>query len=218
MREDQTTSATTDTALEIVIKNNIGNIENVENFSDIVINLSTWTSAAGKENIKFKIKNMDSLKTKFPFIASGPSRFAEERSWNELVSFSEKVYDITQGNECVSWEVNSQYKKTDVFVKSHIEGTAFESEGIDTADNWLNKEFLIKSITGDLEKRWSKEDHTEYLETERDTEVKEKFTEVCLDEHIDPSIIKQGDYEVVIDRVPTDFEEVVKYIVEGALS
>ncbi|MCH0400405.1 hypothetical protein KEL61_03705, partial [Enterococcus faecium] len=52
----------------------------------------------------------------------------------------------------------------------------------------------------------------------RDTEVKEKLTEVCLDEHIDPNIVKQEDYEVVIDKVPTDFEEVVKYIVEEALS
>ncbi len=76
----------------------------------------------------------------------------------------------------------------------------------------------IKSIADDLEKQWSKEDYAEYLKTERDTEVKEKLTEVCLDEHIDPNIVKQEDYEVVIDKVPTDFEEVVKYIVEEALS
>ncbi|HBA0856933.1 TPA: hypothetical protein J8Y08_001505, partial [Enterococcus faecium] len=86
------------------------------------------------------------------------------------------------------------------------------------ADNWLNKESFIKSIADDLEKQWSKEDYAEYLKTERDTEVKEKLTEVCLDEHIDPNIVKQEDYEVVIDKVPTDFEEVVKYIVEEALS
>ena len=82
----------------------------------------------------------------------------------------------------------------------------------------LNKESFIKSIADDLEKQWSKEDYAEYLKTERDTEVKEKLTEVCLDEHIDPNIVKQEDYEVVIDKVPTDFEEVVKYIVEEALS
>ncbi|MEJ4448583.1 hypothetical protein SJ942_10180, partial [Enterococcus faecium] len=76
----------------------------------------------------------------------------------------------------------------------------------------------VKSIADDLEKQWSKEDYAEYLKTERDTEVKEKLTEVCLDEHIDPNIVKQEDYEVVIDKVPTDFEEVVKYIVEEALS
>ncbi|HBA1557649.1 TPA: hypothetical protein J8Y75_001006, partial [Enterococcus faecium] len=218
MRGDQTMSATTDMALEAVIKDNTGNVENVEDFSDIAINLSAWISAVGEENIEFEIKNMDDLKAKFPFIASKLSQFAEDKSWNELVSFSEKIYDITQEDECVSWEMNNQYKKIDAFVKSRIEGTAFEFEGIDTADNWLNKESFIKSIADDLEKQWSKEDYAEYLKTERDTEVKEKLTEVCLDEHIDPNIVKQEDYEVVIDKVPTDFEEVVKYIVEEALS
>lgn len=33
---------------------------------------------------------MDDLKAKFPFIASKLSQFAEDKSWNELVSFSEK--------------------------------------------------------------------------------------------------------------------------------
>ncbi|WP_230203496.1 hypothetical protein [Enterococcus faecium] len=211
-------SATTDMALEAVIKDNTGNVENVEDFSDIAINLSAWISAVGEENIEFEIKNMDDLKAKFPFIASKLSQFAEDKSWNELVSFSEKIYDITQEDECVSWEMNNQYKKIDAFVKSRIEGTAFEFEGIGTAENWLNKESFIKSIADDLEKQWSKEDYAEYLKTERDTEVKEKLTEVCLDEHIDPNIVKQEDYEVVIDKVPTDFEEVVKYIVEEALS
>ena len=30
---------------------------------------------------------MDDLKAKFPFIASKLSQFAEDKSWNELVSF-----------------------------------------------------------------------------------------------------------------------------------
>ncbi|MGN9410373.1 hypothetical protein ACTMR5_15470, partial [Enterococcus faecium] len=68
-------SATTDMALEAVIKDNTGNVENVEDFSDIAINLSAWISAVGEENIEFEIKNMDDLKAKFPFIASKLSQF-----------------------------------------------------------------------------------------------------------------------------------------------
>ncbi|MCE2535707.1 hypothetical protein KJZ25_16320 [Enterococcus faecalis] len=49
-------SATTDMALEAVIKDNTGNVENVEDFSDIAINLSAWISAVGEENIEFEIK------------------------------------------------------------------------------------------------------------------------------------------------------------------
>lgn len=211
-------SATTDMALEAIIKDNTGNVENVEDFSDIAINLSAWISAVGEENIEFEINNMDDLKAKFPFIASKLSQFAENKSWNELVSFAEAIYDITQEDECVSWELNNQYKKIDAFVKSRIEGTAFEFEGIDTADNWVNNESFIKSIADDLDKQWSKEDYEEYLKTERDSEVKEKLTEVCLEDRIDPTKVKSEDYEVIIDKVPTDFEEIAEHLVEEALS
>lgn len=211
-------SATTDMTLEAVIKDNTGNVEHVEDFSDIAINLSAWVSAVGEENVEFEIKNMDDLKAKFPFIASKLSQFAEDKSWKELVSFAESIYDITQEDECVSWEMSNQFNKIDAFVKSRIEGTAFEFEGVDIADNWQNNESFIKSIADDLEKQWSKEDYAEYLKTERDTEVKEKLTEVCLEEHIDPNAVNSEDYEVIIDKVPTDFEEVAKYLVEEALS
>ncbi|MDV4499694.1 hypothetical protein NNC41_07995 [Enterococcus faecium] len=215
-------SATTDMTLEAVIKDSAGNVEIVEDFSDIAINLSAWISAVGEENIEFDIKNSDDLKTKFPFIASNLSRLVEDKTWGELVKFAEAVYDITQEDECVSWELTDNYKKIDAFVKSRVEGTPFEFEGIDTVENWINDESFIKSISDEIDKQWNEEGHekylVEFLKIEREDEVKEKLNEVCLEENIDPNTVNDDDYEIIIDRVPVDFEEVTRRLVEEALS
>lgn len=211
-------SATTDMALEAIIKDNKGNMEDVEDFSDIAINLSAWISAVGEENIEFEVKNSDDLRTNFPFIASKLSQFTEEKAWKELVSFTENVYDISQEDECVSWELNNQYKKIDAFIKSRIEGTTFEFEGVDTAENWLKDKHLNKKIAEELEKQWSNEDYVEYLKNERDTEVKEKLIEACLEEHIDANNVKNEDYEVIIDKSSADHEQCASFLVEKAVS
>lgn len=208
---------TADMKFEGVILESEGNEEYLQDIQDIAVNLSSWISAVGEENLQVKIENADDLQTNFPWIATELKRYVDGQEMGALVKFAERIYEITDDQDCIDWSLKNLFHKIDAYVQSKMTGTEFKFEGVDSVDNWLQDEPFLRKVAKKLEDDWTKESYIEFLLEEKEQEVQEKLVYACGEMGVPVADISDSEYVVEITYEPRDYEEVAEAVLTEAL-